>query len=47
MQTRIEALKLQQANVVPPKDSEVLVEIQAVSLQYRDLIVAKGTYPAG
>ncbi|KAI0919452.1 hypothetical protein AcW1_003306 [Taiwanofungus camphoratus] len=40
-------LTLKQASVPPPKSSEVLVKIHAVSLQYRDLIVAKGLYPLG
>ncbi|EIW56493.1 NAD-P-binding protein [Trametes versicolor FP-101664 SS1] len=29
------------------KATEVLVKVHAVSLQYRDLVVAKGTYPLG
>lgn len=30
---------------MPPKDGEVFVKIHAVSLQYRDLAIALGTYP--
>ncbi|KAH9941007.1 NAD-P-binding protein [Amylocystis lapponica] len=41
------ALVLQQASVRPPKSSEVLVKVHAVSLQYRDLVIAKGEYPLG
>ncbi|PCH34501.1 NAD(P)-binding protein [Wolfiporia cocos MD-104 SS10] len=40
-------LTLQEAPLRAPKSSEVLVKIHAVSLQYRDLIVAKGQYPLG
>ncbi|EMD30916.1 hypothetical protein CERSUDRAFT_120256 [Gelatoporia subvermispora B] len=40
-------LTVQEATVPPPKSSEVLVKVHAVSLQFRDLIVAKGQYPLG
>ncbi|EMD30920.1 hypothetical protein CERSUDRAFT_89624 [Gelatoporia subvermispora B] len=40
-------LTIQEAAVPPPKSSEVLVKIHAVSLQYRDLMVAKDKYPFG
>ncbi|KAK7449642.1 hypothetical protein VKT23_013117 [Stygiomarasmius scandens] len=38
-------LKLTQANLPTPKSFEVLVKIRAVSLQFRDLIIASGMYP--
>ncbi|OCB85765.1 NAD-binding protein [Sanghuangporus baumii] len=44
-QTGIDALKIQQSEVPPIKDNEVLVKIHAVSLQYRDLIITTGQYP--
>ena len=40
-------LTLEEAQVTPPKSHEVLVKIKAVSLQFRDLAVAKGQYPLG
>jgi len=40
-------LTLQEASIRTPKSTEVLVKVHAVSLQYRDLIVAKGQYPLG
>ncbi|KZT69739.1 NAD(P)-binding protein [Daedalea quercina L-15889] len=40
-------LTLKEASVRPLKSSEVLVKVHAVSLQYRDLVVAKGLYPLG
>ncbi|KAF5373107.1 hypothetical protein D9758_001609 [Tetrapyrgos nigripes] len=39
-------LKLVEAQLTPPKSFEVLVKIHAVSLQFRDLVISKGTYPA-
>ncbi|OCH90148.1 NAD(P)-binding protein [Obba rivulosa] len=43
----IHNLTLQEAKLPPIKSSDVLVKIHAVSLQYRDLTVVKGTYPLG
>ncbi|KAI0742920.1 NAD-P-binding protein [Daedaleopsis nitida] len=40
-------LTLQEAAIPKLKSTEVLVKVHAVSLQYRDLIVAKGQYPLG
>ncbi|KAI0772441.1 NAD-P-binding protein [Trametes elegans] len=40
-------LTLTEAPIPKLKATEVLVKIHAVSLQYRDLIVAKGQYPLG
>ncbi|KAL1943205.1 hypothetical protein VTO73DRAFT_4280 [Trametes versicolor] len=40
-------LTLTEAPIPKLKATEVLVKVHAVSLQYRDLIVAKGTYPLG
>ncbi|PIL25844.1 hypothetical protein GSI_11597 [Ganoderma sinense ZZ0214-1] len=40
-------LTLQEAPIPKLKSTEVLVKVHAVSLQYRDLIVAKGQYPLG
>ncbi|KAF9820798.1 hypothetical protein IEO21_01241 [Rhodonia placenta] len=46
-------LTIREASIRPPKSSEVLVKVHAVSLQltdlrqYRDLVVAKGQYPLG
>ncbi|KZT18108.1 NAD-P-binding protein [Neolentinus lepideus HHB14362 ss-1] len=42
-----QSLTIQEASLPPPKAGEVLVKIIAVSLQYRDLIVSKGSYPLG
>ncbi|KII83921.1 hypothetical protein PLICRDRAFT_46689 [Plicaturopsis crispa FD-325 SS-3] len=41
----IHNLTLSEAPMPKPKANEVLVKIHAVSLNYRDLIIAKGTYP--
>ncbi|KAH9941008.1 NAD(P)-binding protein [Amylocystis lapponica] len=41
------SLVIQNASVRPPKSSEVLLKVHAVSLQYRDLMVAKNQYPLG
>ncbi|KAF7369874.1 Alcohol dehydrogenase superfamily protein [Mycena sanguinolenta] len=41
----IDNLTLQEVPVNPPKPNEVLVKTHAVSLQFRDLMVAHGTYP--
>ncbi|KAJ6494250.1 chaperonin 10-like protein [Mycena sanguinolenta] len=41
----IDNLTLQEVPVKPPKPNEVLVKTHAVSLQFRDLMVASGTYP--
>ncbi|KAF8647575.1 hypothetical protein AX16_006614 [Volvariella volvacea WC 439] len=38
-------LKAREIEVPKPRATEVLVKVRAVSLQYRDLIVANGTYP--
>ncbi|KAK7024738.1 alcohol dehydrogenase superfamily protein [Favolaschia claudopus] len=38
-------LELQEVPVPPPKANEVLVKTHAVSLQFRDLMIAKGVYP--
>ncbi|KAI0632994.1 NAD-P-binding protein [Trametes polyzona] len=40
-------LTLTEAPIPKLKATEVLVKVHAVSLQYRDLIVAKGQYPLG
>ncbi|KAI0651159.1 NAD-P-binding protein [Trametes meyenii] len=40
-------LTLTEAPIPQLKATEVLVKVHAVSLQYRDLIVAKGQYPLG
>lgn len=40
-------LKLQERPTPQPRASEVLVRVHAVSLQYRDLLVANGLYPVG
>ncbi|KAF9496335.1 NAD-P-binding protein [Pleurotus eryngii] len=40
-------LTLSQGAVRPPKATEALIKVHAVSLQYRDLIMAKGLYPLG
>ncbi|KZT64900.1 NAD(P)-binding protein [Daedalea quercina L-15889] len=40
-------LTLKEASIPPPKSTEVLVKVHAVSLQYRDLMVATGQYPLG
>ncbi|KAF7291404.1 Alcohol dehydrogenase superfamily protein [Mycena indigotica] len=42
----VEGLKLVDVQVPKPKSTEVLVKIRAVSLQYRDLLVVNGAYPA-
>jgi NADPH:quinone reductase-like Zn-dependent oxidoreductase len=41
----IDCLTLTEAPIPPLKSSEVLVKVWAVSLQYRDLMVATGKYP--
>ncbi|KAF4562972.1 hypothetical protein EYR40_007311 [Pleurotus pulmonarius] len=40
-------LTLSQGAVRPPKATEALIRVHAVSLQYRDLIIAKDQYPLG
>ncbi|KAI0758950.1 NAD-P-binding protein [Fomes fomentarius] len=40
-------LTLQEAEIPKLRATQVLVKVHAVSLQYRDLIVAKGQYPLG
>ncbi|KZT34173.1 NAD(P)-binding protein [Sistotremastrum suecicum HHB10207 ss-3] len=40
-------LTLKEVPIVPPKAQEVLIKVRAVSLQYRDLMVAVGKYPLG
>ncbi|OBZ74936.1 hypothetical protein A0H81_05513 [Grifola frondosa] len=42
-----ETLTIQNVPVVSPSASEVLVKVHAVSLQYRDLLIAKGLYTLG
>ncbi|KAJ6456021.1 hypothetical protein C8R47DRAFT_1029483 [Mycena vitilis] len=42
----IQNLVIQEVPVNPPKAAEVLVKTHAVSLQFRDLMVARGDYPA-
>ncbi|KAF9450642.1 NAD(P)-binding protein [Macrolepiota fuliginosa MF-IS2] len=39
-------LQIKEVPVNPPKPHDVLVKVHAVSLQYRDLLVASGTYLA-
>ncbi|KAM3526153.1 hypothetical protein MY4038_006962 [Beauveria bassiana] len=39
------ALKLSQVAVTPPGDSQVLVKLEAASLNFRDLIIPLGKYP--
>ncbi|KLO17732.1 NAD-P-binding protein [Schizopora paradoxa] len=41
----LDNITLTSANLIPPGDNEVLVKIQAVSMQYRDHAIATGTYP--
>ncbi|KAH9833382.1 NAD-P-binding protein [Rhodofomes roseus] len=38
-------LTLKEASVRTPRSTEVLVKVHAVSLQFRDIVVAKGQYP--
>ncbi|KAL0580439.1 hypothetical protein V5O48_001592 [Marasmius crinis-equi] len=40
-------LTLRETPLQPPKSFEVLVKIRAVSLQFRDVVVAKGSYKVG
>ncbi|KZT21809.1 NAD(P)-binding protein [Neolentinus lepideus HHB14362 ss-1] len=40
----IRSLVLEEEPVPKPKDNEVLVKVHAVSLNYRDLLIASGTY---
>ncbi|KAH9924506.1 chaperonin 10-like protein [Fomitopsis serialis] len=40
-------LTLTEASIHPPRSTEVLVKVHAVSLQFRDLVVAKGQYALG
>ncbi|OAA74096.1 Alcohol dehydrogenase superfamily, zinc-type [Cordyceps fumosorosea ARSEF 2679] len=40
-----DVLKLSEVPVTPPGDSQVLVKIEAASLNYRDLLITRGTYP--
>ncbi|KAF8240447.1 NAD(P)-binding protein [Tricholoma matsutake] len=40
-------LSLRDAPIKQPKASEVLVKVHAISLQFRDLLIANGTYPVG
>ncbi|CAL1698345.1 unnamed protein product [Somion occarium] len=41
----IEHLTFREAPLAPPKSTEVLVKIHAVSLNYRDIAAVTGTYP--
>jgi NADPH:quinone reductase-like Zn-dependent oxidoreductase len=43
----IDCLELQQADMPRPARGQVLVRMRAASLNYRDLMVAKGTYARG
>ncbi|KZT21275.1 NAD-P-binding protein [Neolentinus lepideus HHB14362 ss-1] len=43
----IQSLVLEEGPVPKPKDNEVLVKVHAVSLNYRDLLIASGNYPMG
>ncbi|KAJ3167454.1 hypothetical protein HDU88_002376 [Geranomyces variabilis] len=43
--TGIDKLRLQEGSVSAPKRGQVAVRIHAVSLNYRDLITIKGSYP--
>ncbi len=45
--TAIDDLTIRTVDVPKPKYNEVLVKIRAVSLNYRDLMVATGKYPMG
>lgn len=40
-----ESLTITQAETSEPATGQVLVIVHAVSLQYRDLIIAEGSYP--
>ncbi|OCH92534.1 NAD-P-binding protein [Obba rivulosa] len=40
-------LTIEQSTLPQPSSSEVLVKVHAVSLQYRDLLVARNQYPLG
>ncbi|GLB41523.1 putative alcohol dehydrogenase [Lyophyllum shimeji] len=40
-------LVIRTKEVARPRANEVLVKVRAVSLQYRDLVIAKGDYPIG
>ncbi|KAF8573558.1 NAD-P-binding protein [Ramaria rubella] len=42
-----QGLRLTHSSIPQLRESEVLVKIHAVSLQYRDLVVAAGQYPLG
>ncbi|TFK47836.1 NAD(P)-binding protein [Heliocybe sulcata] len=42
----IQSLVLEEGPVPQPKANEVLVKVHAVSLNYRDLLIASGQYPA-
>ncbi|KAI0077018.1 NAD-P-binding protein [Panus rudis PR-1116 ss-1] len=44
--TGIQDLTIREAPIQPLKANEVLVKIHAVSLNYRDLVIASGRYPA-
>src|SRR5947207_1873038 len=41
---RIDALRLVEKPVPQPQRSEILVQVQAASLNYRDLVLLKGIY---
>lgn len=43
----LEAITLQDAPIAPLGATDVLVKVHAVSLQYRDMLVAKGLYALG
>ncbi|KZV81636.1 NAD(P)-binding protein [Exidia glandulosa HHB12029] len=42
-----DALRLQEAQIPALKSHDVLIKIRAVSLQFRDMLVANGQYPLG
>jgi len=43
----IESLKIADAPMPVPRPGEVVIRVGAVSLNYRDLLVASGMYPGG
>jgi hypothetical protein len=46
--TGFESVKLVKGLEIPtPAHGQVLVKVHAVSLNYRDLIIARGEYPSG
>src|SRR5688572_11192778 len=45
--TSIDALRLVERPVPRPGPGQLLVRVRAASLNYRDLLIANGTYPRG